>query len=279
MSFAPHVAAIHAALGRPAVYTPPGGDAVALRAVRAGGGQPISYGAVTVVLDRVRFEVLRSAVQTPVAGATLVVDGETFTVDGIQPVQRDAHGLKWSLDVSWGVEIVWRSVTGSGATQNPPSTSGGVTVAANAATGAAVISLRSTYAVGKLLPGDVVTVAGADYAVNAAAQASANVFSAVGITPALAADVVLGAPASLGFAHDTAIRAAVSGYQARELQGGVSAGDIRLVLLPAALSALPEAPKLGDLAIIPGIGTLRVVNTAPVYSGASVAALEVQARR
>lgn len=273
-------ASIFAAMGRPATYTPPAGSAVPLRVVRVGGGQQFNYGSVVVYLERVRFEVLRSDLPSPVVGSTLEADGTTWTIDAVQPVFRDAYGLKWGLDVSWGAAVTWRSVIGAGATQNPPSIIDPVTVAADAAAGESIISIKSSYAVGVLVAGDVLTIAGASHAVTTATvTASSNVFSAIGISPALAADVALGDAASLTFSRDVAIKAAVSGYTARELQGGISSGDVRLVLLPSAVSALPETPKIGDLVAVPGVGTLRVVNIAPVYAGATIAAYEVQARK
>lgn len=276
--FPTHLNTIHAALGRPATYTPVAGSPVTLRAIRRGGGQPVSFGTVSVVLERVRFEVLRTALPDPVPGATLSVDGAAWIVQAVQPVENDAYGLKWSLDVAWGAAVLWRCVTGTGASQNPPSVTGAVTIAAPAAAGAGAASLHATYAVGRLLPGDSITIAGQVHTVTAPAAASANGFAAVGIAPALGADVAAGQGVDLSFAAEHEITAAISGYQARELQGGVQAGDLRIVLLPGAVTALPAAPKIGDMVTIGGIA-LRATVVNPVYSGAGIIAWEVTGRR
>jgi hypothetical protein len=277
--FQPHLATIFATMGRPAVYAAPDTDPVPLRVIRLGGGQPINIGPVTIMLERVRFEVLRSALPDPVPGATLAVDGTTWTVEAAQPVEDDAYGLKWSLDVSWGAAVMWRSVSGTGASQNPPSITGAVTLAASAAAGTGAVSLCATYAVGRLLTGDTLTIGATVHAVTAPSQASSNSFAAVGIIPALPDAVMAGQGVTLAFARDAAVTAAISGYQARELQGGVQAGDIRLVLLPGAAAALPEVPKISDIVIVPNIGALRAINVAPLYQGGRVAGWEAQARR
>ena len=264
--------------GETCVYTPISGPPLTLRAIRTGGGQQFNYGSVVIWLERTRFEVLRSELPSPVVGATLEVAGNTWTIQGIQPCYNDAYALKWSLDVSWGATVTWRSVSGQGATQSPPSITGALTLAAAALAGASAVSVRCTYAVGKLVPGDVLTIGGADHTVTTTTQAASNVFSAVGITPALATGAAMGAAVSAQFSRDTEITAAISGYTARELQGGLQAGDLRIILLPAAANALSEAPKIGDL-VVASFGTLRVVNASPVYAGSSIAAYEIQCRK
>lgn len=275
--FAPHLSAMFATLGAAAVYTPPSGPAVDCRAIRQGGGQVVKIGPVDVVLDRVRFDVLRSVIAAPVPGATIEVGGTTWTIQGHQPCERDSHGLKWSLDVAWGCPVLWRSVTGQGSTQNPPSITGAVSVAAIAVAGASAVSLKAGYLIGKLAAGDKLTIGATVHTITGPVQGANNQFANVPITPALVADVAVNQPVTLTFARDTTISAAVSGYQARELTGGVVAGDIRLVALAASAALLPEAPKVGDLVAVGG-RNVAVKNVAPLYAGAMLAAYEVQCR-
>lgn len=276
--FAPHLATIFAALGRTAVYTAPDADPLTLRVIRCGGGEPVKYGSVAIMLERVRFEVLRSALISPVPGASLVADGASWIIQAAQPVENDAYGLKWSLDAAWGADLIWRSISGSGSSQNPPSISGPVTLAADAVSGAATVSLRADYAVGRLLAGDTVSIGGITYSVTSPAKASSGGFAAIGIDPVLTVDAAIGDAVEIAFARDVTITAAISGYQASELQGGVQVGDLRIVLLASAVTNLLESPKVGDMVILGGVG-LRVANINPVYAGGKAIGWEVTARK
>lgn len=276
--FAPHLASIFATMGAAATYTAPDDAPVDCRAVRQGGGQAVNFGPVSVVLDRVRFEVLRSAIPDPQPGATLDVAGTTWTVQAAQPCERDSHGLKWSLDVAWGAPVIWRSVTGQGSTQNPPSVTGAVTVAAVASAGASAVSIKAGYVVGKLAAGDKLTIGATVHTVTGPVQGANNQFANVPIDPPLVADVAVNQPVTLTFARDVLVISAVSGYQARELQGGVQAGDVRLVLLARNAAALPETAKIGDMVAVGG-QMVRAVNVNPLYQAGSVIGYEIQARK
>jgi len=237
-------------------------------------------GPIRVVVDRVCFHVRRAEIANPVAGGTLAVGAETFTVEGVQPVERDAEGLLWALEVGWGALIAYRSVTGSGATQNPPQGSG-FTIAANAAAGANAVSIRAGFTVGKLVAGDVLTIAGdgTRYVVTADVQASANQFVNVPISPALAQDAAAGAAVTFDFARDYEVRAAVAGYAANEIMGGVQVGDRRLVILQAALDAagMTDAPKAGDRATFEG-RSIPVQTATAIYQGDAPYAWDLQLR-
>jgi len=278
LPFASGQAALFGAMGLSALYTPGSGDPVPLRVIRQGGGQTVRLGTVEVALDRVRFHVLRAALPAPEAGATLVVDGATWTVQAVQPVEKDSHGLKWSLDVAWGAPILWRSVA-AGSPQTPPSISGALVLAATAPAGATALSLRATSLVGRLIAGDRVTVGGATYAVTNPVAAVGNSLPAVPIAPALATDVAAGAVATLFFARDVGVVAAIAAYQAAESQSGIVAGDVRLILLAAAAAALPEPPKAGDGVLLPGRTTMAAIKAVSTfYSGADLVGYEIQAR-
>lgn len=277
MDFSLHIRTIFATRGTPATYAPPSGGAVACRMIRQGGGQPVKIGPITVTIERISFHVRRSDVSSPVAGAIVTHRGETFTVEACQPVERDAEGLLWSLEVSWGASMLYRSVTGSGATQSPPQGSNFV-VAANAIEGAAAISIKSSFAVGKLVAGDKITVGGNTYSVTGSGvQAVMNQFSAVPVTPALAANVAPGDAVVLFFARDIQVRGAVAAYAANEFMGGVLAGDRRVVIMQAALAGLDTTPKAGDKLIFED-RSFNVQSAVAIYQGASPIAWDIQVR-
>lgn len=265
-------------MGEEAVYLPPGGLPISCRVIRQGGGQTIMLGSVPVCVERSGYHVLRSDIPAPMAGATLTVAGATHVVDAVMPVDRDAQALKWDLRVSWGAFVAYRSVSGSGATQSPPQ--GGPFVVNGAApAGAASLSLRATYAVGRLLAGDVLAVDGGEYTVTAGVTAASGRFSAVPISPVLAADVADGSAAEIVFVRDYMVKAATAGYEATTVMGGIQAGDKRLVILQSAFAdaGMTEQPKPGDKITIGG-AMLNVISAAPVYQGAAPAVWDIQAR-
>lgn len=275
MEFSPHLRTIFATRGAAAIYAPPVGDDVSCRMIRQGGGQPVRVGPVLITVERISFHVLRADVASPAAGAVVSYRGETFTVDAVQPVEKDAEGLLWSLEASWGADLIFRPVSGAGAVQNPP-IGAGYTVSAAGDAGAAFISVKASLAVGKLLPGDKITAGGNVHTVTGAGvQAVAQQFAAVPITPALAAPVSVGDPVTLSFAADVALRGAPASYQASEFMGGVQAGDRRVVILQAALGE--RQPKAGDRLVFEG-RAFNVITAVAIYQGASVAAWDIQAR-
>lgn len=282
MKFDPHLRQLFAIRGRASTYTPPVGSAIACKAIRQGGGRAIALGPVKVTPERTCFHVLRDDIASPVAGATLVWDGESFTVDAVQPVFRDADGLFWELDVTWGLDVTYRSASGSGATQNPPIGTG-FTVASAASAGAAAVSIKSGFTIGRLNAGDKFTIAGnaTEYTVAApGVQAASNQFTAVPITPVLAANASLGAAVTFDFARDYTIRAAIAGYDAKELQGSVQVGDRRLVILQSALDAagLTDDPKSTDKVTFEN-QTYNVISAAAIYQAGAAYAWDVQLRQ
>jgi hypothetical protein len=276
MDFAPHIRTIFTTRGAASVYTPAVGTPISCKAIRQGGGQPVRIGPVLVTTERISFHVRRADIAAPVAGSVLTYRDETFTVDAVQPVERDAEGLLWSLEASWGADLIYRSVTGSGSMQNPPQGSGFV-VSAEGLAGANVISINAPLAVGKLFAGDKIGVGSHTYTVTGAGvQAVMNQFSAVPISPALAATVSVGDPVTMSFSRDRALRGAVATYAANEFLGGVQAGDRRIVIMQAAMAGL-DAPKAGDRIVFEG-RSFNVISASAIYQGQNPVAWDIQVR-
>lgn len=265
-------------LGRPAVYQPPAGAPLALTVKRTGGGRPLALGPVTVMLDTVSFLVRRAELAAPVAGGAIIQGSAAHTIDAVQPVEGDADGLLWSLDCSWGLPVVYRSVLDPGPDQSPPRGSAFV-VAADAAAGAAALAVTGTLAAGRLLPGDTITLVGhADaYTVGATVAAGAEGWPAVPVWPALAAPAAAGTPVAFGFVRDVTLRAAPAAYGPAELAGSVLVGDRRFVLLADALASGGITPKPGDRVLDGGADRL-VVSVTAHRAGGTVVAWEIQAR-
>jgi hypothetical protein len=177
--------------------------------------------------------------------------------------------------------VIYRAVSGSGSSQNPPQLGGSITVAANALAGAAVVSVKAGMLIGKVVAGDAITIAGdeTEYEIIGAVQASANQLANVPISPALVADAPAGAAVEFTFLRDYPVRAAVAGYQANELLGGVQAGDRRIILPQAHIddAGMTDEPKAGDKIIL-GAKTFNVISAAALYQGDGAAYWDIQAR-
>ncbi|MGR0183210.1 head-tail joining protein [Azospirillum aestuarii] len=279
MDFSPHLRTLFQLRGKPASYAPTAGAPVPCRAIRQGGGQVVAIGPVVVMLERVQFHIRRAEVPAPEIGAVLTVNGDTFTVQAVQPVQRDADGLMWGLDVAWGLPVIYRTAAAPGGVQGGP-----WSVVTAAAAGTSSISIQSQHinVTGKLQLGDVLTIGGAAYTVGAVISASAaKSFNNIPISPPLAAPVVAGAsvtitqPSATGYA----ITGAMADYGASEVMGSVLVGDRRMVILQAAfvVAGLPAGPKPG--ASIEADGRIyNVIHTKAHYAGSAVAAWELQVR-
>lgn len=265
--------------GKAAVYAPAAGSPVACRAIRQGGGQMVVVGPVMVMLERVQFHVRRTEVPAPAAGATLTVGADAFTVQAVQPVQRDAEGLLWGLDVSWGLPVVYRSTAATGGVQGGP-----WSVVTAAAAGAVSVSIASQFinVTGRLSVGDTLTIGGAAYTVGATVSPSASKsFNNIPISPPLAAPAAAGAPVTISqpAAASYTLTGAMADYAASEVMGAVQVGDRRMVALQAAFAAagLPAGPKPG--ASIEADGrTYSVVNTKAHYAGSAPVAWELHLR-
>ena len=280
MDFTPHVRQLFQARGRLSTFTPAVGSAAACRVIRQGGGEPVQMGPIRVVVDRTRFHVRRAEVAAPAAGDVLTFGGDAYTVDAVQPVERDADKLMWCLETSWGATVTYRSVTGSGTTQSPPQgTSFAVKTAALA--GVSALTIDAPFAVGRLLAGDTFTIAGnaTVYTVAAPVTASSSTFTGVTFTPVLAANAAEDAAVTFTFSRDYSVRAAIAGYTANEVAGGVQVGDRRVVILEDALddASLSEPPKAGDRATFES-RQFTVITATAVYGDGVPVAWDLQVR-
>lgn len=272
MRFAPHMATVFNALGRPAVYTPPAGPAVPCRAIRA--TKALMYGSIALPVEGACFDILRSQV-SPEPGGVFEVDGVSHPVD-VPPVpypaDQDPEGLRARLLCGWGMPVLLRSATGARDTLNPPAGSG-FQVAANAAAGATVLTVKAGLGLtGQVRPGDRLIVAGQTLTIANTVSAASNAFAGVQVDQPLAAPVAAGDPVSFAWARDFTVRAAVVGYTAEQLAGGVQVGDRRLTIPAAALAAagMADEPKAKDRATIGTLTADVLVATAAHQAGAPV---------
>lgn len=83
-------------LGVEAIYEPPGGPAVTIRAARAAPDRTTDWNAGQLWSDTVRYRVAVADVAAPAAGDRITVAGEVRIVQG-EPL-RDVERLTWALD-------------------------------------------------------------------------------------------------------------------------------------------------------------------------------------
>ena len=95
--FAGAVDATFAALGVDAVYTPTGGDPVSVRVIARRPDTIVGFGETRIHAETATFEVRASEVANPRPDDELIVDGDTFIIQG-EPERRDPDRLVWSLD-------------------------------------------------------------------------------------------------------------------------------------------------------------------------------------
>ena len=84
-------------LARDATYEPADGDPIPVRVVARRADAVTEFGEARLWSETTRFDVRVSEVASPRPGDRLVLDGETFVVQG-EPV-RDRERLVWTLDV------------------------------------------------------------------------------------------------------------------------------------------------------------------------------------
>ena len=280
MDFTPHVRQLFQLRGRLSTFTPAVGSAAACRVIRQGGGEPVQMGPIKVVVDRTRFHVRRAEVASPDAGDVLTFGGDAYTIDAVQPVERDADKQMWCLEASWGAAIAYRSITGSGSTQSPPQ---GTTFAVKTAAlaGVSAITIDAPFVVGRLLASDTFTIAGnaTVYTVSAPVTASSSTFTAVPFAPVLAANAAEDAAVTFDFSRDYSVRAAIAGYSASEIAGGVQVGDRRVVILESALddAGMTDPPKAGDRLTFEA-RQFTVITATAVYGDGVPVAWDLQVR-
>jgi hypothetical protein len=92
------VDATFAAFGIDAVYTPAGGEPVPVRVIPRRPDTIVGFGETRIHAETATFEVRASEVANPRPGDQLIVEGQTFVLQG-EPERRDPDRLVWSLDV------------------------------------------------------------------------------------------------------------------------------------------------------------------------------------
>jgi hypothetical protein len=83
-------------LGRPATYEPADGDPFTVRVIARRADAITEFGEARLWSETTRFDVRVAEVANPRPGDRVVVDGETFVIQG-EP-QRDRERLVWTLD-------------------------------------------------------------------------------------------------------------------------------------------------------------------------------------
>src|SRR4051812_311165 len=84
-------------LGRDAVFEPAGSEPVAVRVVARRADSITEFEAARLWSETTRFDVRVGEVASPRPGDRLVLDGESFVIQG-EPL-RDRERLVWTLDV------------------------------------------------------------------------------------------------------------------------------------------------------------------------------------
>ena len=91
------VDATFAAFGIEAVYAPAGGDPVPVRVIARRPDTIVGFGETRIHAETATFELRASEVANPRPDDQLIVDGQTFVVQG-EPERRDPERLVWMLD-------------------------------------------------------------------------------------------------------------------------------------------------------------------------------------
>ena len=87
-----------AAFGIDALYTLAGGEPVPVRVIERRSDTIVGFGETRIHAETATFEVRASEVANPRPDDQLIVDGQTFVVQG-EPERRDPDRLVWTLDV------------------------------------------------------------------------------------------------------------------------------------------------------------------------------------
>ena len=90
------VDATFAAFGIDAVYTPAGGEPLAVRVIARRPDTIVGFANTRIHAETATFELRASEVVSPRPGDQLIVDGQTF-VQG-EPERRDPDNLVWTVD-------------------------------------------------------------------------------------------------------------------------------------------------------------------------------------
>lgn len=160
---------------------------------------------------------------------------------------------------------------------SPPTLSADLVVDGAVAPGATSISLRCSSAIGRLVAGDVLTIADQSLTVStdtlARSQAGQNGFSAVPVTP-VQAPIADGAAVSIAFAADLNTFAMINSFPRRLIDGErIKARDLSVVMGGLNLLAVEPTWRL-----LFGGRVLSIVDAQPTYLRTEIARWDVQAR-
>ena len=92
------VDATFAAFGIDATYTPAGGEPVPVRVIARRLDTIVGFGETRIHSETANFELRASEIANPRPDDQLIVDGQTFVIQG-EPERRDPDRLVWTLDV------------------------------------------------------------------------------------------------------------------------------------------------------------------------------------
>jgi hypothetical protein len=81
-----------------ALYTPAGGEPVSVRVIARRPDTIVGFGETRIHAETATFEVRASEVANSRPDDQLIVDGQTFVIQG-EPERRDPDRLVWTLDV------------------------------------------------------------------------------------------------------------------------------------------------------------------------------------
>jgi hypothetical protein len=95
--FAGAVNATFAAFGIDATYAPAGGEPVPVRVIAKRPDTIVGFGETRIYAETAIFEVRASDVANPRPNDQLIVDGQTFVVQG-EPERRDPDRRVWTVD-------------------------------------------------------------------------------------------------------------------------------------------------------------------------------------
>jgi hypothetical protein len=92
------VDATFAAFGINAIYTPAGGGPIQVRVIARRPDTIVGFGDTRIHAETATFELRANEVADPRPDDQLIVDGETFVIQG-EPQRRDPDRLVWNLDL------------------------------------------------------------------------------------------------------------------------------------------------------------------------------------
>jgi hypothetical protein len=92
------VDATFAAFGIDAIFTPAGGEPVSVRVIARRPDAIVGFGEARIHAETASFELQASEGASPRPDDQLIVDGQTFVIQG-EPERRDPDRRVWTLDV------------------------------------------------------------------------------------------------------------------------------------------------------------------------------------